>query len=34
MALGICAGILLRRTLPALAVTLAGFTGLRALTAG
>jgi hypothetical protein len=33
MALGICAGTLLRRTLPALAVTLAGFTGLRALTA-
>ena len=33
MALGICAGALLRRTLPALAVTLAGFTGLRALTA-
>ncbi|MDX6394945.1 MAG: hypothetical protein QOJ73_6008 [Streptosporangiaceae bacterium] len=33
MALGICAGTLLRRTLPALAVTLAGFTGLRALIA-
>jgi ABC-type transport system involved in multi-copper enzyme maturation permease subunit len=33
MALGICAGTLLRRTLPALAVTLAAFTGLRALTA-
>lgn len=33
MALGISAGTLLRRTLPALAVTLAGFTGLRALTA-
>jgi hypothetical protein len=33
MALGICAGALLRRTLPALAVTLAGFTGLRLLTA-
>jgi hypothetical protein len=33
MALGICAGTLLRRTLPALAVTLAGFAGLRALTA-
>jgi hypothetical protein len=33
MALGICAGALLRRTLPALAVTLAGFAGLRALTA-
>ena len=33
MALGICAGALLRRTLPALAVTLAGFIGLRALTA-
>jgi hypothetical protein len=33
MALGICAGTLLRRTLPALAVTLAGFTGLRAVTA-
>jgi hypothetical protein len=33
MALGICAGALLRRTVPALAVTLAGFTGLRALTA-
>ena len=33
MALGICAGALLRRTLPALAVTLAGFAALRALTA-
>jgi hypothetical protein len=33
MALGICAGALLRRTLPALAVTLAGFVGLRALPA-
>jgi hypothetical protein len=33
MALGICAGTLLRRTLPALAVTLAGFAGLRAMTA-
>jgi hypothetical protein len=33
MALGICAGTLLRRTVPALAVTLAGFVGLRALTA-
>jgi ABC-type transport system involved in multi-copper enzyme maturation permease subunit len=33
MALGICAGTLLRRTLPALAVALAGFTGLRALIA-
>jgi hypothetical protein len=33
MALGICAGALLRRTLPALAVTLAGFAGLRAVTA-
>ena len=33
MALGICAGALLRRTVPALAVTLAGFAGLRALTA-
>ena len=33
MALGISAGTLLRRTLPALAVTLAAFTGLRALTA-
>ena len=31
MALGICAGTLLRRTLPALAVTLAGFITLRAL---
>ena len=33
MALGICAGALLRRTLPALAVTLAGFAGLRVLIA-
>ena len=33
MALGICAGALLRRTLPALAVTLAGFVALRALIA-
>ena len=33
MALGICAGTLLRRTVPALAVTLAGFAGLRVLTA-
>jgi ABC-type transport system involved in multi-copper enzyme maturation permease subunit len=33
MALGICAGTLLQRTLPALAVTLAGSTALRALTA-
>jgi hypothetical protein len=33
MALGICAGTLLRRTIPALAVTLAVFTGLRAVTA-
>ena len=33
MALGICAGTLLRRTIPALAVTLAGFAALRALTA-
>jgi hypothetical protein len=33
MALGICAGTLLRRTLPAMALTLAAFTGLRALTA-
>jgi hypothetical protein len=32
MALGICAGALLRRTLPALAVTLAGFAALRMLT--
>ena len=30
MALGICAGVLLRRTLPALAVTLAGFIAVRA----
>ena len=30
MALGICAGALLRRTLPALAVTLAGFIAVRA----
>lgn len=29
MALGLCAGALLRRTLPALAVTLAGFAGIR-----
>jgi len=33
MALGICAGTVLRRTVPALAVTLIGFVGLRALTA-
>jgi hypothetical protein len=33
MALGICAGTLLRRTLPALAVTLAGFVALRVLIA-
>jgi hypothetical protein len=33
LALGICAGALLRRTLPALAVTLAGFAGLRELCA-
>ena len=33
MALGICAGLLLRRTLPALAVTLAGFAALRVLIA-
>jgi hypothetical protein len=32
MALGICAGTLLRRTVPALAVTLAGFAALRVLT--
>ncbi|MGD0684307.1 MAG: hypothetical protein ABSA03_04240 [Streptosporangiaceae bacterium] len=32
MALGICAGLLLRRTLPAMAVTLAGFAALRVLT--
>ena len=32
MALGICAGAVLRRTLPALAVTLAGFAALRVLT--
>ena len=32
MALGICAGALLRRTLPALAVTLAGLAALRVLT--
>jgi hypothetical protein len=32
MALGICAGTLLRRSIPALAVTLAGFTGLRVMT--
>ncbi len=29
MALGICVGTLLRRTLPALGVTLAGFVGIR-----
>ena len=33
MALGICAGTVLRRTVPALAATLAGFVGLRMLTA-
>jgi hypothetical protein len=33
MALGICAGALLRRTVPAIAVTLAGFVALRGLTA-
>ena len=33
MALGICAGALLRRTLPAVAVTLAGFAGVRVLIA-
>jgi hypothetical protein len=33
MALGICAGTLLRRTLPALGITLAGFAGLRAVIA-
>ncbi len=33
MALGICAGTLLRRTVPALAVTLAGFVALRVLIA-
>jgi hypothetical protein len=33
VALGICAGTLLRRTIPALAVTLAGFAGLRMATA-
>jgi hypothetical protein len=33
MALGICAGTLLRRTLPALGITLAGFAGLRVLIA-
>ena len=33
MALGICAGALLRRTVPALAVTLAGFAALRLVTA-
>jgi len=33
MALGICAGVLLRRTLPAIAVTLAGFIGVRAVIA-
>jgi hypothetical protein len=31
MALGICVGALLRRTMPALAVTLAGFAGIREL---
>jgi hypothetical protein len=33
MALGICAGTLLRRSVPALAVTLAGFVGIRAFVA-
>jgi len=33
MSLGICAGLLLRRALPAMAVTLAGFAGLRVLIA-
>lgn len=33
VALGVCAGALLRRTLPALAVTLAGFVGIRELIA-
>jgi len=33
VALGICAGVLLRRTLPAMAVTLAGFAGVRVLIA-
>ncbi len=33
MALGICAGLLLRRTIPAMAVTLAGFAAVRVLTA-
>jgi len=33
MALGICAGTLLRRTLPAMAVTLAGYIGVRAVIA-
>jgi len=33
MALGVCAGALLRRTLPAMAVTLAGFVAMRALIA-
>jgi hypothetical protein len=33
VALGICAGVLLRRTLPAMAVTLAGFAGVRVLLA-
>jgi len=33
MSLGICAGTVLRRTLPALAITLAGFVGIRALIA-
>ena len=32
MALGICAGVLLRRTVPAIAVTLAGFVALRVAT--
>jgi hypothetical protein len=32
MALGVCAGALLRRTLPAIAVTLASFVGVRVLT--
>jgi hypothetical protein len=32
MALGICAGLLLRRTVPALAVTLAGFVAVRVVT--
>jgi hypothetical protein len=33
MALGVCAGVLLRRTLPAIAVTLAGFIAVRAVIA-